>query len=220
MNENTERLARGPGPEQVLESSAGSQHPLSVALLISCPAGREPKGQGTAQQGSNGPAWRTPPLLPPFAAPGDAAETWRKLTGGVGFPLPLPSLSPSSRCPFQGPAWPPAEEGKEEGEAASCTDLDAVSPGDCVSGGKEDGEGQAAQRPGERREGDATAGAGGGTLKEETDGHRCPCDPGRGRGHGEEPGPAGTGDRDGGERRQSRRQRKGGRDRPPRHVPT
>lgn len=51
----------------------------------------------------------------------------------------------------------------------------------------------------------------GGTLKEETDGHRSSCDPGRGRGHGEEPGLAGTGDRDGGERRQSRRQRKAGR---------
>ena len=51
----------------------------------------------------------------------------------------------------------------------------------------------------------------GGTLKEETDGHRCPCDPGRGRGHGGEPGPAGTGDGEGGERRQSKRQRKEGR---------
>lgn len=60
---------------------------------------------------------------------------------------------------------PRKEEGKEEGEAAPCAELDAVSPGDCVSGGKEDGEGQAAQRPGERREGDATAGGDGGDTQ-------------------------------------------------------
>ena len=60
---------------------------------------------------------------------------------------------------------PRKEEGKEEGEAATCADLDAPGaegPGDCVSGGKGDGEGQGAQRPGERRDGDATAGGGGG----------------------------------------------------------
>lgn len=91
MNEDTERLARGAAQSKCL--SVGSHHPLSIALLISCEAcnrqscGREPSGWlqvggwgwQSARQGSDGAAQWTPLLLSPFPAPGDAAETWKKL---------------------------------------------------------------------------------------------------------------------------------------------
>ena len=114
MNENTERLAQGAA--QTKCPSVGSHHPLSIAPLISCEEGLQLAelrpgaqwlvvggGEGrSAHQGSDGAAQWTPLLLSPFPAPGDAAETWKKLGCGEG-----PHRSPSSRRPFQGPRCPP-----------------------------------------------------------------------------------------------------------------
>ena len=123
MNENTERLAQGAAQSKC--PSVGSHHPLSIALLISCEAGLQPAelqpgaqwlvvgagGGRSAHQGSDGAAQRTPFLLSPFLAPGDAAETWKKLGWGEG-----PHRAPPLAGPFrvlgalhpQGQGAPPA----------------------------------------------------------------------------------------------------------------
>lgn len=106
MNENTERLA-GCGPEQVLESSAGPQHPLSVALLISRPAGPGAEGPGDSPAGLRWSCLADPTPPSSLCSPWGRCRNLEKTDGGSGLPPPSPLTEPLLAMPLSGSRMAP-----------------------------------------------------------------------------------------------------------------